>query len=125
MKIFFKAQASSLVASLADLIVFICLAEILKIHYTVAIVFGAIAGAAINFLINRIWSFESTQQPVKQQSFKYLIVWVGSVLLNAAGTYLLTNFFKISYIVSKIGVAILVGLSFNYVLQKKYVFSVK
>lgn len=125
MKIFIKAQLSSLVATAVDFLTMIFFVEIFKIHYTFGVVFGAMAGALTNFLINRYWSFKVADKPVKEQSFKYFLVWTGSVLLNVSGVYLLTQFLKINYIFSKITVSIIVGLGFNYLLQKKYVFSTK
>jgi len=125
MRIFLKAQLSSLMATAIDFLVMICLVEVFKLHYTLGVIVGAMAGALTNFLVNRYWSFEVADKPVKQQSFKYLLVWTGSVLLNVSGVHFLTRIFKINYIISKIAVSIIVGLSFNYVLQKKYVFSTK
>ena len=123
MKIFFKAQISSLLASAVDFLLMICFVEILEVHYTLAVAVGAIGGALTNFMINRYWSFEVSDKPAQQQSYKYILVWIGSVLLNVSGVYLLTRFLKLDYIFSKIIVSVCVGLSFNYVLQKKYVFS--
>ncbi len=125
MKIFFRTQFSSLAATAVDFLLIIFFVEILKAHYTVAVVFGAIAGALCNFFINRFWSFEASSGALKYQGFRYILVWTGSVLLNVGGVYLLTEFFMISYIFSKISIAVIVGLCFNYVLQKRYVFSTK
>ena len=125
MKIFLKAQLSSLMATAVDFLLMICFVEIFKVHFTAGVILGAMGGAMTNFLVNRYWSFEVTDKPVKEQSFKYILVWTGSVLLNVCGVYFVTNLLKISYVFSKIIVAIVVGLSFNYVLQKKYVFSTK
>ncbi|PBQ32815.1 GtrA family protein [Sphingobacteriaceae bacterium] len=122
MKTFLKAQFSALIATGVDFLVMICLVEILEWHYTLAVFVGAIGGALTNFLVNRYWAFDLIEQPVKQQSLKYSLVWMGSVLLNVSGVYLMTQVFKVSYIFSKIMVAIIVGLSFNYLLQKNFVF---
>lgn len=125
MRTFFKAQLSSLLATAVDFLTMVCLVELFGLHYSLAVVAGAVAGALSNFLVNRYWSFKVSDMPVKQQSLKYVVVWTGSVLLNVTGVYILTHFARLSYMLSKIIVAVLVGLGFNYVLQKKYVFSAR
>ena len=56
------------------------------------------------------------------QAFKYLIVWIGNLVLVSAGVFILTNYGGISYLVSKIAVSVLVGFFYNYTLQKRFVF---
>lgn len=125
MKTFFKAQLSSLIATTVDFIVMILFVEFIHLHYSLAVVIGAIGGALTNFLINRNWSFEVRNKAIAKQSIKYLFVWLGSVLLNVLGVYALVGFFKMSYLLSKVTVSICVGLFFNYGLQRKYVFNPK
>jgi putative flippase GtrA len=124
MKVFFKAQLSSLLATAADFLLTGCFAELVHLHYTVAVMLGALGGAFTNFAINRYWSFNAQAMPVRQQTYRYGLVWLGSVLLNVSGVYLLTRFFGMHYMISKMIVAVIVGLSFNYLLQKEYVFGI-
>lgn len=123
MQKFFKAQTASIFATLADFLMTFFLVEVCHQHYVFAAAFGAITGAAVNFNINRYWTFNVTTQSVKKQSYKYTLVWTGSLILNLAGTYLLTQFLSINYLISKTIIAICVGFSFNYTLQKNYVFA--
>ncbi len=123
MKHFFKAQLSSLLATLVDFLIMVLSVEAGKLHYVIAATLGACCGALVNFIINRYWSFKATHTPAKQQGFRYSLVWIGSILLNVSGIYVLTHFLQIKYILSKIIVAIIVGLGFNYTLQKEYVFN--
>lgn len=123
MKIFFKAQLSSLLATAVDFTVTIFGHNILQLYYMFAVFNGAIAGALTNFFLNRHWSFSAEKENVAQQGAKYVLVWFGSLLLNLGGVYLLTEFGGVKYIISKILIAVLVGISFNYLLQKKYVFN--
>jgi len=125
MKIFLKAQFSSLIATAVDFSVMIFFVEWLKVHYTIGVLSGAMAGALTNFVLNRNWAFNAIDRSIKEQSFKYVLVWTGSVLLNVSGVYVVTHFLKIKYFISKIIVSIAVGISFNYFLQKKYVFAAK
>ena len=122
MLVFLKAQASSLIATLVDFIFTIILVEIFNQHYIVASVAGAIAGAVTNFIVNRQWVFRSKEEAVQKQSVRYILVWLGSLTLNTSGIYILTHFITIKYFISKIIISLIVGIGFNYVLQKNYVF---
>lgn len=120
---FFKAQLSSLFATVLDFTVTIFLVEALKINYVESTILGAFAGAIGNFYVNKYWAFDTGKTQLKKQSYRYSVVWVGSVILNASGIYLLSHFFKTAYVIAKIIVAIVVGVGFNYTLQKRYVFN--
>lgn len=123
MRTFFKTQISSLLATLVDFLTTILCVELLKIQILEASILGAMTGAFTNFLVNKYWSFETGTSGLKRQSLRYFLVWIGSVLLNTLGLYILTGVFHINYIFSKITVAIIVGIAFNYTLQKHYVFA--
>lgn len=142
MRSFFKAQASSLVATAADFSTTFLLIHIVKVWYLSATVLGTIAGGIINFLINRTWVFDAKSKheeigisedlafiyheknkPVGVQAARYMLVWTGNLALNAAGVYLLTHYGSVTPIISKIFVSLIVGFSYNYLLQKRFVFS--
>lgn len=125
MKSFFKAQLSSLLATAADVMVMVLAVEAAGLHYTLAVLIGALSGAGTNFMINRYWSFGAAKASVKQQGLRYALVWAGSVALNVGGVYLLTGLLSLPYLFSRIIVAVSVGLGFNYVLQKQFVFAAK
>ncbi|MES2131847.1 MAG: GtrA family protein [Bacteroidota bacterium] len=122
---FLKAQLASLISTLVDFSFTFFMAEICHQYYLTAVALGAIVGAVVNFSINRYWSFNATDASVQNQGFKYALVWVGSLLLNLLGTYVLTQFFLVNYLLSKTITAVCVGLGFNYTLQKHYVFATK
>lgn len=125
MLLFLKAQASSLIATMVDFLTTIIMVEVFKQHYVTAGIVGAVAGAITNFSVNRQWTFDSKKESVQTQTLRYALIWTGSLILNISGLYILTHFFNVEYIVSKVLVSIVVGVSFNYILQKKYVFAVK
>lgn len=122
---FFKAQIASLLATLVDFSFTFVLVEIGHLYYISAVAIGAVSGAITNFCINRYWSFNASDNTIKSQGFKYVLVWTGSLILNLAGTYILTQFLKVNYLISKTMTALFVGLGFNYTLQKYYVFATK
>jgi putative flippase GtrA len=58
----------------------------------------------------------------KYIAFKYLFVWTGSILLNTAGTFALTELSGQYFIFAKIVVAVGVALLWNYQLQRLFVY---
>ncbi|MFL9485476.1 GtrA family protein [Chitinophagaceae bacterium LWZ2-11] len=124
MRVFIKAQAASLTASAVDFLITTVLVKWVGVYYMAATVLGTISGGIVNFIIGRHWVFEGRNKEVKVQSIKYLFVWCGNLLLNAAGVFLFTQYvFGIKYIIlSKIIVSVLVGFFYNYFLQKRFVF---
>ena len=122
-KIFIKSQASAIIATLADFGFTIFLKEVLGVWYLLSTSAGSILGGIVNFILGRRWVFNAIGLPVGMQAAKYVMVWGGSILLNVSGVFLLTNFGHINYLFSKTITALVIGIFFNYNLQKKYVFS--
>ena len=120
---YIKAQAASIAGSLADFCVTIFLKEVFNCWYISANMAGNIVGAIAQFILCRNWAFNAANQKMNWQIIKFILVWIGNLLLSAAGVYLLTNYFAINYIISKIIISALLGLTYNYFLQKKFVFS--
>src|ERR1044072_3496618 len=93
---FFKAQAASLIATIVDFVVTMLLVNALGLHDDVAITMaaatGTITGGIVNFLIGREWVFLATHQTRTIQAWRYFIVWVGNLLLDAGGVYFLIHF---------------------------------
>lgn len=120
---FSKAQFSSWVASAVDFAVTILLAEIIGVWYAYATFIGAICGGITNCCINYRWVFHAFGMKKKYIAVRYMIVWGGSILLNTYGTYFLTELSGSNFIISKVVVAVLVGLFWNYQMQCRFVFS--
>jgi putative flippase GtrA len=98
------------------------LTEVLHVWYVASTAAGALAGAIANFLINRHWSFEATHDAAHHQARRYALISAASLILNTGGVWATTEFFKIHYGFSVVAVSILVGLFFNFPLQRGYVF---
>ncbi|MCC6186767.1 MAG: GtrA family protein [Chitinophagaceae bacterium] len=122
MSTFLKAQASSLIATCTDFLITIILKEVFSFWYVLANIIGVISGGIANFYINKDWVFNGKTNTVKAQAIRYFVVWLGNLLLNALGVFLLTKFGHFNYIISKIVVSLLLGWTYNYFLQKNYVF---
>ncbi|MFC4142132.1 GtrA family protein [Pedobacter mendelii] len=122
---YLKAQASSLTASAADFLVTIALVNFFDLGYLTASIAGTFTGGGINFYINRNWVFNATTKMLKWQVFRYVLVWLGNLILVTMGVYLLTHFFYFNYLLSKILLSVLIGITYNYIMQKQFIFSIK
>lgn len=125
MKTFARAQVASFVASMVDYWVTIILVEIVGFWYVWSSAIGTLAGGITNFSMGRVWVFKSFDRHAEVQLFRYLIVWIGYLLLTTSGVYLLTHYTPLGYIVSKVFISLFMAISYNYPLQKRFVFSKK
>lgn len=121
-KTFAKAQTAALAATLIDFGVYIALVELFAVWYVAAAVVGAILGALCNFMLGRHWCFYAQDGHINTQGIRYLIVSSMSLLLNTTGIYALTDLLGMHYVLSKVVIAIIVAVFFNFPLQKHYVF---
>ena len=120
-----RAQVASLIASAVDFAVLIASVEWIGLWYVVATAVGATSGAVTNYLLGRHWSFEARHESMSSQSLRYAAVSLGSLLLNSAGVWTITEGLGLPYPVSKGLIAILVGVGFNFPLHRRFVFRVK
>jgi putative flippase GtrA len=119
---FMRFQLTAVIATSIDFCVTILLKEFYHVYYPLAVCCGAIAGAITAFSINRLWVFASLGGHPLTQGLRYLIVVAGSIILNTAGTWFITEFLKLPYLVSKASIALLVGFTYSYYFSKRFVF---
>jgi putative flippase GtrA len=123
-----KFQTAAIIATGIDFTVYysidhgLDLSDFFEKPYVIAAIFSAISGAIVNFTILKYWAADTSQKKLIHQVGKYIIVSAGSLLLNVALIYLITEFFHISSDISKIASAIIVAISYNFILQKYFVF---
>lgn len=128
---FCKAQASSLLATAVDFGVTALLISWLETYYVWATFLGAFSGGVTNCLVNYQWTFRGSGRGKTSVALRYTLVWVGSLLLNTWGTA-----YGVSIVagwhpegldvvlVVKAVVALLVGVLWNFLMQKHYVYRV-
>ena len=130
---FLRAQLSAQFATLADFILTYVCFEWLGIYYVLATSIGAITGGIINCVINYKWAFATKDCQFKWVFFKYILVWIGSFILNVGGVYLLVEFMQNNthlwerasgfyLIIAKVIASIIVSVGWNYVLHRYFVF---
>lgn len=123
---FLKAQGSSLIATIIDFSVTNLLLRFFTIDKVLASVSGTISGGITNFLVNRFFVFNTDKNSTsKAEASRYIVVWIGNLLLNAGGIHVLAELLNWDINVSKIIVSLCVGFFYNYPLQKKFVFKDK
>lgn len=123
LNIFIKAQISSFISTIVDFGITIFLKEGCGLWYLFSTSAGSILGGMTNFALGRRWVFKSTEFHPGFQAIRYLLVWGGSILLNIGSVFLLTSIGHLNYLLSKIFTAVIIGISFNYILQYKFVFN--
>lgn len=119
---FLKAQAASAAGTVVDFLVTIVCVEVFHSWYLLGTALGNAAGGLTNFYLGRYLVFKVPEQQAAAQGVRYLVVWLGSMLLNAGGVYLFTQLLHLNYVYSKVVVSLLVGVGFNYFLQLHFVF---
>ena len=118
---FFKANAASLISSFFDYLITIIAVQFFEMNVVLASVAGNIFGGIVNFSLGRRWVFSAQGSSRRLQAGKYILVWLGNIMLNTFGMYILTKT-ALNYLVVKTGVSLLVAVGYNYPLQKKFVF---
>ncbi len=119
---FAKAQAASSIASLVDYFITIFTTEVFGWWYVVASATGTILGGITNFSLGRRWVFRRKDDSRRLQAVRYVLVWVGYLSLATSGVWLLTHYTGINYIYSKLAVTLFLAVTYNYPLQKNFVF---
>lgn len=120
---FIKAQISSITATIVDFSITLICAEVFGIWHMAAIIMGTVAGGMVNFYMGRNWAFNSRSKKVTEQALKYILVWAGNLLIVFSLSYILVNYLNVYYIYSKILISVLVGTTYNYFLQKRFIFN--
>jgi len=122
MHTFTRAQIASLLASAVDFLVTFGLVSGLGVQVLVGGATGTLSGGVTHFLLSRNWVFRAGEGKWHVHARKYLIVWIGNLLLNVSVLFLLTHYMRMNYLLAKIVTAIGIAVFYNYVLQKRYVF---
>jgi putative flippase GtrA len=120
---FLKVQAASIAGSVVDYLATIVLVSWFHWGFVEASVCGNIFGAAALFVLCRKWIFRPDKGNVRLQIVRFIGVFFGNMILASGGIYILTHFLHIHYIISKTIMSVLLGVSYNYIMQKKFVFA--
>lgn len=129
--LFVRAQISSQIATFADFLISILLNRWWNVYFLYATMVGTVTGGIVNCGINYKWTFRNSDTRLKYIIMKYIIVWLGSLLMNIGLTYIITEWFTTlpylngqqnAFIIAKVIVSVTVAIGWNYTLQKNFVF---
>ena len=117
-----RHQTGSLVATAVDYGVMIALVGLGGALPAAGTAAGAASGGLVNFLLGRRWIFRATDDKTAPQAGRYLIVSLGSLLLNTAGVHVLAGLLEFHYVAARVAVSIAVSLLWNFPMQRTFVF---
>ncbi len=127
---FCKAQVSSVIATMTDFGITALLFQFFGIYYVCSTFVGSVTGGIVNCVINHKWTFKGNNSSTRSVAFRYLIVWLGSIVLNtvgtAAGVRLVSQLETAgldTLMIVKAVVAVVVAVFWNFLMQKFFVYS--
>ncbi len=120
--ILLKYNTVSFIATSVDYSVFFVLSETAHVWYLLASFVGLIMGGITAFVLQRNWTFKKKDGKLSKHAIRYFGVWVTSILLNTSGLYFAVETIEMNAITAKVLVSIVVGIGFNFLMSKHFVF---
>jgi putative flippase GtrA len=118
----FRASISSLVATAVDAVVYQGLLFVWLGRYGFAAAAAAVAGAIMNFLLNRQWAFPATEQSALIQAARYVVVSTLTFVLLRLMLWLFIEVVGTGMRIAWIPAKILAFLLVSYPMQRWWVF---
>lgn len=119
----FRHQAAGLASTAVDFGLTLLLVNVFLIWVGYSNFIGALAGAIVNFIISTRWAFAGSKNKLVNQMWKYVLVSLGSALLNTVLVVLFTDmWFKFDLVITKIIIACIIAWSYNFLLMRYFVF---
>lgn len=119
---FSRSALTSLFTTALDFAALTGLVEWLGVDYVLATWLGTIVGSLSNFTINRVWAFEARDRPGTGQFLRFVLVQAGASLWHTLGVWVLTRFAGVPYQESKLIIAVVAYLGWNYPMNRWFVF---
>lgn len=119
---FIRAQAVSLIATGVDFLFSLIFYHIFEIYYVLATSLGSLTGAVTSFTLGRNWAFLNRHGHIRRQAIRFLLTNAFSLFANTTGVFFFKENFNISFFTSRLIVAIIVGVFFNFSLNRYFVF---
>jgi len=121
-KQFIKFAIVGVTNTLINLSVLYVLKEFFGVYYLFAAVIAFIVAVTNSFILNKIWTFkENIRDGTIKKYSKFFMVSLSALLVNLLILYILTDIFKLYYMLSQI-VAIGVSLWINFFGNKTWTF---
>ena len=100
---------------------FVC-KEILKIQKYVANTCGFALAATSNYIMNRVWTFHSTNPNVMLEFSRFFLISLIGLFINLLIIWAMSGKFKVNFYVSKLVATILVTL-WNFLINAYFTFA--
>jgi putative flippase GtrA len=122
---FVRSTLTSLLTTVFDFAVLTGCVELLHVNYVLATWLGTVVGSLSNFAINKHWAFKGSVVPLPHQLGRFVLVQAGSSAWNTLGVWLLTRYGGLQYQISKVIIAAVVAVAWNYPMNRVFVFARK
>jgi putative flippase GtrA len=122
---FARHQAGAIFVTALDFAVMTALVTLAGTSAVVGTVFGAATGGVTNFILGRKWIFAATGASARHQALRYTAVSAASLLLNAAGEYVLHDRLGLQFQIARVVIATLVSVAWNFPMHRYFVFPVQ
>lgn len=119
---FAKAQTSAAGATCVDYATRIVFDMIIGLTYVQATFLGALVGGLVNCCINYRWVFDTNDCSKRSVTWRYFVVWTGSIIFNTVGTAFFKEVVHLKAYTSMIVTSALVAVCWNYMMQRSFVF---
>lgn len=132
---FLRSVVTSQISSFVDFATSFVLYAWVGFSSAWATAMGAVAGGIVNCTINYKFTFRLRECSYTAIGIKFFMIWLGSMLLNTFGTQFFTNLLdnsayldeigmvrNLRFTIARLGVAILVSVLWNFMLQRYFVF---
>ncbi|MEA5259208.1 GtrA family protein [Arcicella aquatica] len=98
----------------------------LSFSYAWSTIVGNVAGGIIGFVLSRLWVFQDSKTEKSQwQLMKYILVSMGSSVMNTLGVLGLSKIITADYLIIRALVGTFVFVVYSYGLNRLFVFNAK
>ncbi len=118
---FFKFGLVGFSGLFVDFGVTYLLKEKFKLQKYLSNALGMVTAATTNYLLNRIWTFESSNPNIAQEYTDFILISVIGLGINTLILWLLINRFKMNFYIAK-AIAITVVMLWNFVANLLFTF---
>ncbi len=122
---FIRSALTSLLTTSLDFGVLTAAVELGHVNYVFATWLGTVVGSLSNFWINKHWAFKGSTIGLPHQLGRFVLVQVGASGWHTLGVWLLTRYGGLPYQISKLIIAAVVGVAWNYPMNHSVVFTKK
>lgn len=121
-KTFLRAQIVSLCATGVDFMISVFLYQFCAVYYVSATTIGAFCGAITAFALGRNWAFLNKKGKISVQFLRFVVINAFSIFGNTTGVFFFKENFDLPFLTSRIIVAVLIGIFFNFFMNRYFVF---